>query len=93
METAAEEKLNAWARAVIDAINTTESGTNDMVDASMLVRDELGHNLPDGATKPFEFLVALRGDEPADAFDAGDSAQDYASHVTTEWDLYGPEGE
>jgi len=91
METTAAQ--STWARQVIDAVNATEGGPANMMDASMLVRDELGHNLPDSVTEPFEFLAALRGDEPADAFDAGDSAADYASMLTTEWDLYGPEGE
>lgn len=91
METTS--KQNEWARQVIDAINAIVGGSANMNDASMLVRDETGEALPDGVTSPFEFLAALRGDEPADAFENGDTAQDYADQLTTEWDLYGPEGE
>jgi hypothetical protein len=81
-------KKQAWAQAVLDRINATDP--DNLTEATLLTRDEVGEAAP---TDPFGFLAWLRGDEPADAYESGDAAEDYADHLATEWDLYGPEGE
>jgi len=42
---------------------------------------------------PKAFLEWMRGDEPEDARDNGDSAKAYADFLLEEWRLYGPQGE
>lgn len=38
-------------------------------------------------------LEALRGDEPYDAWENDDAAQEYVNFLVEEWAIYGPEGE
>jgi len=83
-----------WAAAVLAQVNSTAEGAQDLKDATQITEAESQLPAPKDA---WDFLAWLRGDEPDDAFAEGkgtpDSAHDYASFLTTEWDLYGPEGE
>ena len=44
-------------------------------------------------TNPAAFLEWMRGDEPADARENGDTAKEYADFLVQEWKLFGPQGE
>jgi len=81
---------NVWAEAVLERIRSTEEGAQHLKDAVQITESESEQAAPKDA---WELLAWLRGDEPADAYEAGDPAHDYADFLTTEWDMYGPEGE
>ena len=38
-------------------------------------------------------LESMRGDEPEETYDAGDTPEEYVSFLVEEWELFGPEGE
>jgi hypothetical protein len=44
-------------------------------------------------TDPKAFLEWMRGDEPEDARDNGETSKDYADFLLEEWRLFGPQGE
>jgi hypothetical protein len=44
-------------------------------------------------TDPKKFLEWMRGDEPADCRESGDTAKAYATFLLEEWKLFGPQGE
>lgn len=87
-----------WAAQVVEHINTCADHLNPTtglcdlyLDALAPVQRETGEPVP--ATSSGAVLDWLRQDEPRDAFESGDSPVDYATHLLTEWDMYGPEGE
>lgn len=88
-----ETNVQQWAGSVMARIFATEGGQENWVAALDANAASTGEPIPQDSAGAFEALEWLRGDEPQDAFDAGESPEDYADHLTTEWDLYGPEGE
>ncbi len=81
-------KYDDWALQVVRAL---EAGNkSDYHEALNSCSNETGEKPPAAAG---ESLSWMRGDEPQEAFDHGDPAQEYADFLLCEWDLYGPEGE
>lgn len=83
--------FESWAMQVITCINADSERCSLYDDALAHAARETGEPVP--ATSSASVLEWLRQDEPQDAFEAGDKAEDYAGFLLTEWDLYGPEGE
>ena len=80
----------AWAVAVLAAINSTPEGAQHLKEAVLIVERGSGETAP---AQALALLSWMRGDEPADAYEAGDSAHDYAGFLLAEWRIFGPEGE
>ena len=94
---------NVWAVLVLERINSTPEGAEHLKEAEAFCAQEgpQGHRTfqdgnivePAEAGPEWKRLYDLRGDEPAEAYACGEPAHDYADFLTTEWKLYGPEGE
>lgn len=81
-------KFENWAEKVVIYLrNKNASLFQEAIDC---VQEE--YDSP-GPTAPAEQLAWMRGDEPEEACDNGDSAEEYADFLLAEWDLYGPRGE
>ena len=82
--------FGAWCIHVVEAI---EAEDEEMFKAAIKsCEEESDVPLPEPRTSQ-AVLEWMRGDEPQDAFDGGDSAQDYADFLLEEWELFGPQGE
>lgn len=81
-------KFEGWAEQVVARLRA-ENGKlfQEAIDA---VQEEYDSKAP---TVPYEILEWMRGDEPEEAFENGDSPEEYADFLVAEWDLYGPRGE
>lgn len=80
-----------WAVQVITCINADTERCDLYDEALAYTYKETGEAVPTASSAAV--LDWLRQDEAQDAFDSGDSPEDYAGFLLTEWDLYGPEGE
>lgn len=82
------DTFESWSTQVVASLRKDE-GADLFQESIELVQQEQGP-APELA---WELLPWLRGDEPREAFEGGDSPKDYADFLLAEWDLYGPEGE
>lgn len=78
-----------WAEQVVNRLRAGEK-SKLFQEAIDCVQEE--YDSP-GPTAPRELLEWMRGDEPEEAFENGDSFEEYADFLVAEWDLYGPRGE
>lgn len=79
----------SWSEAVVEACRADEERSELFAEACKINAEDNGPTPSDASA----LLEWLRGDEPVDAEEGGDTAQDYADFLLTEYDLYGPEGE
>lgn len=83
-----------WATQVVERIIATDAGV--IYEALQAVADDTetpADQIPDPKVDAWKALEWMRQDETGEAYDSGDSPADYADFLTTEWDLYGPQGE
>lgn len=78
-----------WSKQVVDRLRSGENAKlfQEAIDCVQEEYDSLG------PTEPYALLEWMRGDEPEEACENGDSPEEYADFLVAEWDLYGPQGE
>lgn len=73
-----------WAERVVEALRSNSNETLKVAIADAEARE---------GDPPDELLLWLRGDEPFEAYERGDSADEYALFLGVEWETRGPQSE
>lgn len=83
------DTFKTWSERVVKHLR---GGENEKLFQEAIDSVQEEYSSP-GPTVPYELLAWMRGDEPEEAFENGDSPEEYADFLVAEWDLYGPRGE
>lgn len=84
----ANKALMSWAEQVIEILKSKDPSLFEQAIEAM--QEEYDSK---GPASGLPLLEWLRGDEPEDCFECGDTEEEYADFLLEEWRLFGPAGE